>query len=39
MRLLAPRLKYLGKIIDDNSKWKDKFIETLEKELGLNFQI
>ena len=27
----------LGKIISDNSKWGDKFIETLEKELRLDF--
>lgn len=27
----------LGKIINDNSKWRDKFIETLEKELRLDF--
>lgn len=27
----------LGKIINDNSKWGDKFIETLEKELRLDF--
>lgn len=27
----------LGKIIDENSKWGDKFIETLEIELKLDF--
>lgn len=27
----------LGKIINDNSKWGDKFIETVEKELRLDF--
>ena len=27
----------LGKIINDNSKWGDKFIETLEIELKLSF--
>lgn len=27
----------LGKIINDNSKWGDKFIETLEVELKLDF--
>ena len=27
----------LGKIINESSKWGDKFIETLEKELKLDF--